>query len=229
MIRKSRAWALALVSALAIAAAASPAAAAPAKPDAAGELELDRVVAVVNREVILESELERRVAHATTSRDASDPQRAMLWAMIDERLLAQLAEDRRLNVTDQDVDAAIAEIQRQNGLDEEQLLKELAKQGYGLEDYRGSVKRQLLAMRIINLIVRPQIEVSDAEIEAAYRAQSGSGGDSLGDGSAVLIPPDVKQQLSQAIFARKLDLGRDRLAVQLRRQAHIDIRLEEPR
>lgn len=185
------------------------------------ELELDRVVAVVDRDVILSTELERRMRQATTTRDAADPRRAMLWAMIDERLLVGLATSQGIEASEAEIDAAIEQIRAQNQLSREELLGELAKQGYSLPEYRDSVRRQILAMRVLSITVRPQIEVTDAEIEAAHRERSG------GEGEALPVPPEAEQELRQTIYGRKLDRARDRLVVGLRERAHIDIRLPE--
>jgi peptidyl-prolyl cis-trans isomerase SurA len=191
---------------------ASGAAAEPA------ELELDRVVAVIDREVILASELQRRVDHATTTRDAADPRRAMLWAMIDERLLVKLALASQLTASEQEIDQAIRSIRQQNQLSDEELTAALAQQGYAPDEYREAIRRQLLAARAINLMVRPQVSVSSAEIEALH-------GKRVAEGAETRSLEDAADELRGEITAAKLDLERDRLAVELRREAYIDIRL----
>ena len=188
----------------------------------ASELELDRVVAVVGSDVILASELDRRVAQATVTKDAADPRKAMLWAMIDELLMVQLARETGIEATDAEVDRAIGEVMRNAGLDRDQLLEELVKQGYSLADYRRAIRHQILALRIMNLTVRPGVNVTDADVKKLFDERVKAAGD-----KPVPKLEDVKEDLRAEIYQRQLDLARDRLAVELRARAFIDIRLPE--
>lgn len=189
----------------------------------AQELELDRVIAVINHDVVLASELERRMVQQTTTKNASDPRRAMLWAMIDERLLAQRGRAVGFTTSEKDVDAAVDAVRKQNNLTKEQLLAELGKVGYSLDDYRDSVARQLLVHRVLNLEIGGSVAVSDAEIKALYDKRVAAA-----DGAETARLEDVKEALRAEIRGRKLDLARDRLLVELRAAAFIDIRLPAP-
>ena len=112
---------------------------------------LDRVVAVVNREVVLASELERRV------RESGVDKRMVLGEMVDEILLAQEARARYLTASDEEIDKALAEVKSANGLSQDELIKQLADAGYSLEEYRRELERQIMALRIINLDVKAHL------------------------------------------------------------------------
>ncbi len=136
-----------------------------------GWVQVDRIVAVVNQDVILASELARRVASLAPAPGKPPPagaERQMMEQMIDEILLTQEAARARITVSDSDVDGAIGEIKKQNQLDDAGLAKALAAQGYTMELYREDLRQQILRLRVINLIIRPRVIVSDDEVKKAY-------------------------------------------------------------
>lgn len=137
-----------------------------------GWVQVDRIAAVVNQDVILASELARRVAPLAPGPGKPPPpgaERQMLEAMIDELLFTQEASRARIEVSFQEVEGAIQEIKRANQLDDAGLLKALEQQGYTLELYREDVRQQILRLRAINQVIRPRVVVRDDEVEAAYK------------------------------------------------------------
>jgi peptidyl-prolyl cis-trans isomerase SurA len=136
-----------------------------------GWVEVDRVVAVVNSDVILDSEVGRRLAPMAAGGKPvpADARKQMVQLMIDETLLTQEASRVRIEVSDQDVSGAIEEIKKQNGIDDAGLEKALAAQGYTLALYREDVRQQILRLRAINIVIRPRVTVRDEEVEAAYK------------------------------------------------------------
>jgi parvulin-like peptidyl-prolyl isomerase len=136
-----------------------------------GWVEVDRVVAVVNQDVILASEVARRVAPLSPGPGKPPPagaERQVLEQMIDELLLTQEATRARIEVPDADVEGAIQEIKKQNQLDDAGLLKALAAQGYTMELYREDLRQQILRLRAVNQLIRPRVVVRDDEVLAAY-------------------------------------------------------------
>ena len=136
-----------------------------------GWVEDDRIVAVVNQDVILASEVARRVVPLSPGPGKPPPagaERQVVEQMIDEALLTQEAIRARIEVPSADVDGAIQQIKQQNQLDDAGLLKALAAQGYTLELYREDLRQQILRLRAINQIIRPRVVVRDDEVLAAY-------------------------------------------------------------
>lgn len=156
----------------------------PSKPAKPREfVVVDRVVAVVNDSIILDSELRRRVEPlAAEFEGITDPrERArrikmletqILEEMIDEEIIVQAAQEAQLEVTEEEVDAAVEEIKRQNNVDDEGLERALRSQGYTLSAYRADVARQILRMRAINVLVRPRVNVTDDDVRAAYEERA---------------------------------------------------------
>lgn len=144
---------------------------------------VDRVAAVVNDEIILESELARRIVPlAADLEDITDikerARRRKLLAgkalddMVNEELVLAAAKEAKLEVTAKEIDNALAEIKKQNEVDDAGLAKALEMQGYSMSAYRSDVKKQILRMRAINVLVRPRVTITDEDVRAAYDTRS---------------------------------------------------------
>jgi peptidyl-prolyl cis-trans isomerase SurA len=147
--------------------------------NAGKKFSLDRVVAVVNEQVILESELEARLGplQAQTAQIADPAERRRREAklasqtlddMVSEDLIVQAAESAKIEVDSSEVQAALDEIKEQNKLDDAQLQQALAAQGYTMSGYKSDLRRQLMRLRAINQLVAPKVQVTDEDVRARY-------------------------------------------------------------
>ncbi|MBA3541714.1 MAG: peptidylprolyl isomerase [Deltaproteobacteria bacterium] len=160
-------------------ASVAPALAAPGKPAAGKKLIVERVVAVVNDAVILESELRARLLpvlnEAMEITDLKERERriaklqgSVLDDMISEDLIVQAAEAAKIEVDSTEVQAALDEIKQQNKLDDAGLSQVLAQQGFTLSNYRADLRRQLLRLRAVNQLVAPKVTITEEDIRARY-------------------------------------------------------------
>ncbi|GAB4529972.1 MAG: hypothetical protein Tsb0020_46620 [Haliangiales bacterium] len=144
---------------------------------------VDRVVAVVNDTIILESELDARMLplmpglqNIEDPRERARRQRKLREQMLDdlvsEELTIQAAREAKLAVEAREVQAALDEVKRQNNLDDDGLASALAQQGYTVQSYRQEVERRLLHLRAVNMLVRPRVTVTDEDVRARYDAMS---------------------------------------------------------
>lgn len=162
-----------LGAALLLTAAQAPAAADPS----AGEV-IERIVAIVNGEVLLLSELRTRAApFLTRVMQAPEMQRMallqqlygeLLTQLIDERLLEQEARKLSISVLSSDVERAIENVQRQNGLNDADFWEAVSGQGFSPEQYKADVRRQLLRLKVINQKVRSRINVTEEDVRRTY-------------------------------------------------------------
>lgn len=140
---------------------------------------VDRVVAVVNDHVILQSELETNVlplaVELSSISDARERERRrskltsqVLEQMINDELIVQAAQDAQLKVESKEITAALDEIKKQNNLDDAGLEQALAMQGYSIASYKKEVERQLLRLRATSVLVRPRVSVTDEDVRARY-------------------------------------------------------------
>jgi len=157
----------------------------------------ERIAAIVNKEVILESDVDDqlRVAAANLHVDPSDSvsvaklRKDVLRQLIDEQVI--LAEAQRQNITipksdlDQAVKQAIGNVRTRLG-SEDNFRRALAEE-HTTEDalrrkYEPDVKKQLLVMRLVGKEVQNRTTVTDAEAKAYFVAHR----DSLGKRSEQL-------------------------------------------
>ena len=134
-------------------------------------LELNRVVAVINNEAITSIQLDKALAAAAPGETpAIDERRQVLDRLIEESLMRQRAEEIGLTVSDDEVEAAVQDVLRQNRLSKEQLDAALTQQGIKPDDYRQGLRRQILRFKLVGREVQGLIEVSSREIQDYYAA-----------------------------------------------------------
>lgn len=137
-----------------------------------GAIEVDRIVAVVNSDVITRTELRQRVEQVTRqlSRQgtplppAEVLERQVLERQIVERLQLQLAGETSLRVDDVTLDRALGRIADNNRMSMTDFRKALEKDGISWERFRDEVRNEMLLGRVRERVVDSRIVVSDAEV-----------------------------------------------------------------
>jgi peptidyl-prolyl cis-trans isomerase SurA len=148
---------------------------------------VEKVAAVVGANVILASEVEEKAAPmlndlgritdpAKRAARASSLRREVLDRLIDDQLISDQAAELRLSVTPEQVDASIAEIKKQNNIDDKQLDDALRAQGMSMAAYRKDLQRQLLRFRVINIAVGSKVTITDEDVKSYYNRHYKSGG-----------------------------------------------------
>lgn len=143
---------------------------------------LERIVAVVDEDVILQSELNRAVANILAQyadRQNQLPPRQVLERQVLERLILMKLQTTRaaetgVRVGDAEVDSAINAIAQQNNLSPDQLRQQLALEGMSIEDFRASLRDEIMIQRLRQRFAQSRISVSDAEVDAALAARAGA-------------------------------------------------------
>ncbi|PSJ38683.1 peptidylprolyl isomerase SurA [Zobellella taiwanensis] len=134
---------------------------------------IDKVVAVVNQDVVLESQLEGLVHQVRQSaRTAGQPlpdeqrlRKQALERLILESLQLQLAERLGLRITDTQLEQAIGNIARSEGKTQEQLRAGLQAQGLTYSQFREQVRNEILLSELARNQVRRRINISDQEVK----------------------------------------------------------------
>ena len=140
---------------------------------------LDRIVAVVNNEVITRADLELRLRTATQhlkQQGTPLPPREILEKRILDRLITdqvqlQLARETGLRVDDSELDRAIQRIARENKLTLEQLRATLEKDGVPFPRFREDIRNEIILSRLRQREVDNRIVVSEGEIESFINAR----------------------------------------------------------
>lgn len=134
---------------------------------------LDRIVAVVEDDVILESELERGVEAIERQIEASGStlpprqalRRQVLERMIMHSLQLQLAERQGIQVDDETLRQALVELAQRNGMDLETFRRAVENEGMDYAEFVENLRQELVLNRLRAGQVNAQIQVNEREIE----------------------------------------------------------------
>ncbi|MFZ5453231.1 MAG: peptidylprolyl isomerase [Thermodesulfobacteriota bacterium] len=138
---------------------------------------VDRIVAVVNDDIITLSELDRmtRMIQAgrninLKSKEGRALRREMLEALIDRRLAHAEAKRRGITVSDKELDQAMEDFKKKNHIpNDESLKKELAKNGMTYKEMRQELADQIQQERLVFIAMgAKKTEVPEAEVRRFY-------------------------------------------------------------
>ena len=154
----------------------------------AQRLELvDRIVAIVNKEVVTASELRERVAFAERElkrQSTPAPEPALLQRQVLERLILdkaqlQLALESGVRVDELQLDRSIERIAQNNNLTLAAFRKALEADGVQIDRFREEVRRQIIMQRLREREVDERIEVSESEIDLYLEEQKTGGAERI--------------------------------------------------
>ncbi|KPK03973.1 MAG: molecular chaperone SurA [Betaproteobacteria bacterium SG8_39] len=136
-------------------------------------LPVDRIVAVVGRDVVTMTELQARVGAAerelrrqgTALPDRKILERQVLEQMILQKAQLRLAQDTGIQVDDVQLDRAIERIAEGNRLSLREFRSRLERDGVSFEQFREEVREQILIARVREREVDNKIQVSETEID----------------------------------------------------------------
>ncbi|WP_165493865.1 peptidylprolyl isomerase [Azotobacter chroococcum] len=142
---------------------------------------LDRIVAIVDNDVIMQSQLEQRlreVEQTIAKRGAQLPPRDQLGAQVLERLILeniqlQIGARAGIRIGDEELAQAMATIAQRNGLSLEQFQAALARDGLSFDDAREQVRREMVISRVRQRVVADRIQISDHEVQNFLASELG--------------------------------------------------------
>ena len=139
----------------------------------------DRIVAVVNDEIITLSELnnafEPYQAKFEATYQGPDREKArtetkllLLNRMINGILMEQESRKTGIAIRNDELEDAIADIRKQRNLSPEEFNKALERDGITLEDFRKDIRNQFVRMKLIRRDIKSRVAVTDQEIGEYY-------------------------------------------------------------
>lgn len=129
-----------------------------------GPVVVDRVVAVVNGEIITMSDLQREGQKRSEIAD----QRIILEGMIDRKLQMTAAKRNGMEVTDRELNEALADIMKRNNMEPKQFEQALVREGLTLEQYRTEFREQMTMSRLFNKFISTGLSVDEKEVREHY-------------------------------------------------------------
>lgn len=139
---------------------------------------VNRVVAIVNDDVITENELQRAtqmLSPQLAQRGASVAARqTALESLIDERLLGSAMRKASLEVSEDEYQTALQAFLRERRLTEGQLRTALAQQGVTMDSFKQRLMNEIKQMKFLQEQVGSRIALSDEEMRAFYERNPGA-------------------------------------------------------
>jgi peptidyl-prolyl cis-trans isomerase SurA len=142
---------------------------------------VDRIIAYVNEDIITLSELNERTNALVAARQQNpfqleqdqsleEMRQTMLNRLIDERLASQEIARLKITVSEEEIDATIARIMKENRLTKETLEAELRKDERTITDFRQQIKEGLEQRKLVTREVQSKTVITDEIVEAYYQS-----------------------------------------------------------
>ncbi len=134
---------------------------------------IDRIVAIAGNEVITQSELDliiRVKKEAGEAFDVKNDQWKILRQLIEEQLLIQEARKRGINITEDEIEFALKDIETRNQIpDRDTLKKAVSTDHIPWEEYVKNLRNQLMALKLLSREVNTMISLNDESIQEYYQ------------------------------------------------------------
>jgi peptidyl-prolyl cis-trans isomerase SurA len=134
---------------------------------------VDRIVAIVNKEVITYSELYAAVGHAerelrrrnTPAPDRPVLERQMLERLIIDKAQLQMARESGIRIDELQVDRAVERIATSNNMTLAQFRRALESDGVTFDAWRNDIRQQMIMGRLREREVENRVQVSETEVD----------------------------------------------------------------
>lgn len=127
----------------------------------------DRIVTVNDFKIRMRQEL-GQISPVPQGEELREFTQGLFETMVDEMLLLERADDRRIVVDDQSVDAAIDNLRQENDLmDDEAWRTALESSGMSIDDLRARYRQTILLSRTVQTEIRPT-EITEEEVRIKY-------------------------------------------------------------
>ncbi len=150
-------------------------------PAGAQTVVLDKVIAIVDDDVVMASELQqqlaiiqKRIAAQQTQLPPEDVLRSqVLEKLIVDRLQLQMADRAGVRISDAEINQAIGRMQQANQLTAEQFAQQLQLEGMTLADLRHQVRREMVINQVQQGRVNRRIQITEQEIDNFLNSTEG--------------------------------------------------------
>jgi peptidyl-prolyl cis-trans isomerase SurA len=148
-------------------------------PVMGGAETLDRIAAVVNQNIITTYQLQKAMADSqaenakeaegSDAKGGDELQRQVLSKLIEDDLVQQRIDELKIEVSDDEIEGAIRDVETQNKLTPEQLEAALQAQGMTMAEYRQNLRRQILRYKLLGREVQSKVEVTNQDLLDYFR------------------------------------------------------------
>src|SRR5438093_1958780 len=123
-----------------------------------------QVAVMVNGEPITHYDIEQRMKFTTLTTHKAPTRQAVIEDLIDEKLKIQIGKRYRLEIGDNDVDNALADMGRRMRLTADQLIKQLAQAGIDAGTLKSRVRADIAWQQIVRGKVQQSLQIRDKDV-----------------------------------------------------------------
>ncbi len=152
-----------------------------ATPVLAASQLLDKVAVIVEDDIIMESELQMRIAAVTSNiqkqqaelPDADELRHQVLERMIVESLQLQMGDRAGVRISDAALNDAVENIARSNGMTLEQFRAALEAEGSSYVDMRENIRQEMILKRVQQGNVNNRVQITESEVDNFLNSEEG--------------------------------------------------------
>ncbi|NQZ31521.1 MAG: peptidylprolyl isomerase [Oceanospirillaceae bacterium] len=172
---------------------------------------LDKIIAIVNDEVILESEFTSSITRAAAQirqQGAKVPNKSILQnqvmeQMISRTIMLKMAAEQGIKVTDRQLNATITQIAKNNGMSLAKFRDALIAQGQDYIVTREQIKDDILIRQLQESNISKRIQISDREVQNFLRSQSSKS-------NAEVLISDILITINSPMTPKNINLARNK-------------------
>ncbi|HSW64900.1 MAG TPA: peptidylprolyl isomerase [Dissulfurispiraceae bacterium] len=181
---------------------------------------LDKVVAIVNKEVVTWSDLYKAMEFEATDALKRMPDKERreyfkqnearhLEALIEQRLQLQEAARLGFGAREEEINSTIQSIRDKYKLSQQDFEANIRKEGFTIQDYRKKLAEQITIGRLVDAEVRSKIVVSESDIKnfLAAHPEFSMGNEGYSISHIYLSPKQSQQEIDEKLKSIYADLG----------------------
>lgn len=180
-----------------------------AQPASAGK---EGIAVIVNQDVVTTSDVKDRLKLVAVSSGLPETPEILsklklqiVDMLIEEQVRSQEARRMEIKVSQEEITQAFAQIAEQNNIPEDQFRQMLTSRGIKLGTLNDQIRAQLMWNKVVQRKLRPQVDISDADIDSELEKLRGNIGKEQYQVAEIFLPVnDPKKEADAKAFAGKI-------------------------
>lgn len=136
---------------------------------------VDRIIAIVNDDIITLKDVERHVHVEKKGKYTSVNEylrnlelKEKIDIFINDMLIKQQAKKLKIDISDREIEGIIENIKKQNLITETELREQLKKENITYRDFRDGIKMNILRSRVLARVISPEVKITDNDLKEYY-------------------------------------------------------------
>jgi len=136
---------------------------------------VDRIIAIVNDDIITLKDVERYVHVEKQGKYTSVNEylrnlelKEKIDIFINDMLIKQQAKKLKIDISDREVEGIVENVKKQNLITETELREQLKKENITYKDFRDGIKMNILRSRVLARVISPEVKITDDDLKEYY-------------------------------------------------------------